>query len=64
MLVLLFERLLSMGDLSGGGSEHNSGWLNFAKKKRGKEDSDAEKEDRKQSISIVIMDGNYKKTWH
>ena len=63
MLVLLFERLLSMGDLSGGGSEHNSGLLNFAKNKRGEEeidaekaDSDAEEEDRKQSIS--------KKTWH
>jgi hypothetical protein len=34
MLVLLFERLLSMGDLSGGGSEHNRGQLNFAKNKK------------------------------
>jgi hypothetical protein len=53
-----------MGDWSGGGGEHNSGWLNFAKKRRGKEDSEAEKEDMKQSISRGIMDGNYKNTWH
>ena len=64
MLVLSFECLLSLGDWSGGGGEHNSGWLNFAKKRRGKEDSEAEKEDMKQSISRGIMDGNYKNTWH
>jgi hypothetical protein len=50
--------------VSGGGSEHNSGQWNFAKIKKGKEDSEAEKEDRKQSISRGIMDGNYKKTRH
>jgi hypothetical protein len=63
MLVLLFERLLPIGDWSGGGSEYNSGWWNFSKNKKGKEDSEAEKEERKQSISRGIMDGNYKGTW-
>ena len=29
-----------------------------------KEDSDAEKDDKKKSISKIIMDGNYYKTWH
>ncbi len=64
MLVLSFERILSMGDWSGGGCEHNSGRWNFTKNKKGKEDSEAEKEYRKQSISRGIMDGNNKKTWH
>ncbi len=30
MVLLLFERLLSMGDWIGGGSEHNSERWNFA----------------------------------
>ncbi len=46
MVVLLFKLLLSMEDLTGVGSEHNSEWWNIPKNKNEKEDSKVEKTTR------------------